>query len=327
MDGLTDAPMRAVQGQIGAFTFGVSEFIRISENVPSRPVFLRSVPELRSDARTPDGMPVHVQLLGGHPGRLAQAALVACAAGAKTIDINFGCPAPTVNNHDGGATLLKHPRRIREIVATIRDAVPAEIPVSAKMRLGWDSEDAIFENAEMAAEGGAAWLTIHGRTREQGYKPPACYHPMRVVRERLRIPVVANGDIWSVEAFRKCRNETGCIHFMLGRGALADPFLSHRIAGELGIAARGAGLAPLPSVTAPGFDWRPYLQRLIASTKFDGDISPAHASRYHVRKLKQWLNVAYRAGTFPHFDSVKRAESLEELFSLLSCLHSDAPAS
>jgi tRNA-dihydrouridine synthase C len=154
MDGLTDAPMRAVQGQMGAFTFAVSEFLRVSGTVLPQSVFYRHVPELYKNARTTSGLPVHVQLLGGDAGRLAQSAVVACQAGAKVIDLNFGCPAPTVNSHDGGATLLKHPQRIREIIAAVRGAVPPTVPVSAKLRLGWDSVDSIYENAEGAAEGG-----------------------------------------------------------------------------------------------------------------------------------------------------------------------------
>lgn len=310
MEGLTDAPMRAVQAEIGAFTFAVSEFLRVSGSVPPEKVFHRHVPELRRGARTPSGLPVHVQLLGGHPGRMAESALVACRAGARAIDVNFGCPAPTVNRHDGGATLLKHPRRIREIVAAIRAALPAEIPVSAKLRLGWDSEDAIFENAEMAAEGGAAWLTIHGRTREQGYRPPAHWRSLRIVRERLRIPIVANGDIWSVEEFRRCREETGCDHFMLGRGALANPLLSREIAGAL-------GLLPEERAAAPdsAFDWRPHLRRLVECS----ELSPGESSRPIVGRLKQWLKIAGLHGNFAAFDVIKRAESVEEIFACLAC--------
>ena len=199
MEGVMDAPMRALQAEMGVFTFAVSEFIRVSSEVPPKRLFHRHVPELRCGSMTPNGLPVQVQLLGGDAGRMAAAALVACTAGAQAIDINFGCPAPTVNRHDGGATLLKYPKRLREIVAAIRDAVPAEIPVSAKLRLGWDSIDAIDENAEMAAEGGANWITIHGRTRVAGYAPPAYWEPIGRVRKRLNIPVVANGDIWTIE--------------------------------------------------------------------------------------------------------------------------------
>lgn len=306
MEGLTDAPMRAVQGEIGAFTFAVAEFLRINAIVPPKSVFTRHVPELNRNAATASGLPVQVQLLGGHPGRMAESAVMACRAGATAIDINFGCPAPTVNRHDGGATLLKHPHRIREIVAAIRGALPAHVPVSAKLRLGWDSPDAIFENAEMAAQGGAAWLTIHGRTRAQVYKPPVLWRPMRTVRERLGIPVVANGDLWSVEDFRRCREETGCIHFMLGRGALANPLLSHQIARELGLISEARTDAPHGV-----FDWRPPLRRLIAWTEiFQGD-SP----RLIVGRLKQWLKIAGLYGNFAAFDAIKRAESVEEIFA------------
>lgn len=309
MDGLTDAPMRAVQGELGAFTFAVSEFLRVSAEVPPKRMFLRHVPELSHGAMTPNGLPVQVQLLGGHPGRMAQSAVIACEAGAKAIDINFGCPAPTVNRHDGGATLLKHPERIREVVAAIRAALPAEIPVSAKLRLGWDSMDSIFENADMAAEGGAAWLTIHGRTRAQGYQPPADWSRIGIVRERVGIPVVANGDIWSFEDFCRCRDETGCIHFMLGRGALANPRLPSQIARELGI--------PYQASTAKdaAFDWLPPLQRLIEFTaSIEGTQRPMQLGR-----LKQWLKLASRFGDFPAFEAIKTARTVEELFAGLTC--------
>ncbi len=314
MQGLTDAPMRAVCAGFGAFTFAVSEFLRISSEVPPTRVFYRHVPELHHGSRTPNGLPVQVQLLGGHAGRMAQAAWGACQAGAEAIDINFGCPAPTVNRHDGGAALLNHPCRIREIVAAVRDALPAHVPVSAKMRLGWDTADAVLENADMAAEGGAAWITIHGRTRVQGYTPPAYWHPIGLVRERLPIPVVANGDIWSVDDFRRCREETGCTHFMLGRGALADPRLPHQIACELGMAspehAAGTDNAPPDSP----FDWMASLQSLAAWTeRIEGETGPVLVCR-----LKQWLKIAARHGSFTGFDSIKRAQSADEIFALLA---------
>ena len=309
MEGLTDAPMRALLGELGAFTFAVSEFLRVSQEVPSTRMFHRHVPELCHGGRTASGLPVQVQLLGGDAGRMAQAAVVACEAGARAIDINFGCPAKTVNRHDGGATLLKYPRRIREIVGAIRAALPPEIPVSAKLRLGWDSPDPVFENAEMAAEGGASWLTIHGRTRAEGYKPPAHWGPIGAVRERLGIPVVANGDIWSVAEFRRCRAETGCEHFMLGRGALADPRLPYQVARELGIVPErpGAGVDT-------GVDWLTHLRRLVALT----EVAEAKASHAMVCRLKQWLKIASLHGDFPAFEAVKRAQSVEELYAGLS---------
>src|SRR5688572_23777774 len=117
MDGITDAPMRALQGATGAFTYAVSEFLRVSaEPIPAK-VFRRDVPEVCNGGRTHTGLPVQVQILGGDPERMAVSASAACESGATAIDINFGCPAPTVNRHDGGASLLQHPYRIRDIVA------------------------------------------------------------------------------------------------------------------------------------------------------------------------------------------------------------------
>lgn len=299
MDGITDAPMRALQGSLGAFSYAVSEFLRVSGEPIPRKVFHRDIPELANGGLTPSGMPVQIQILGGHPGRMAESAATACKAGALGIDINFGCPAPTVNRHDGGASLLQHPCRIRDIVAEVRAAVPKEIPVSAKLRLGWDRIDAIHETAAMAAEGGASWLTIHARTRVQGYTPPVYWQPIGEVRAALGIPVIANGDIWSFDDFLRCRDETGCRHFMLGRSALADPALPHRIAREMGIAS-----GPVPST-----DWL----RLF-STLADLIDQPKVA----LMRLKQWMKIAHLYGAFPAFEDLKRAQSLDEVFEVLS---------
>jgi tRNA-dihydrouridine synthase C len=300
MEGVTDAPMRAVLGGTGAFTFGVSEFLRVSGTVLPAGVIRRDVPELRTGARTPTGMPVQVQLLGGDPGRVAESAVVAVGCGATAIDLNFGCPAKTVNRHDGGATLLKHPERIRAIVGAVRRAVPAAVPVSAKVRLGWDRIDDVFRNADMAAEGGASWLTVHARTRDQGYSPPVFWPHIEKVRERLGIPVVANGDIHNLAAFRRCREETGCRHFMLGRGAVADPYLAGRVAAELGL--------PGGRPDAPGtIDWPVWLRQFL-------EYSP-HSGPGAVRRLKQWLRMAATFGSFAGFDAIKRTTSVEELFA------------
>ena len=111
----------------------------------------------------------------------------------------------------------------------------------------------------MAAEGGADWLTIHARTRTQGYKPPVYWKPIGIVRERLGLPVVANGDIWTLADFRQCREETGCRHFMLGRSALANPLLASQVAHELGIGSwrvaacdrNALRLDPAPATSGP----------------------------------------------------------------------------
>jgi len=307
MEGVTDAPMRALMGELGGFTLAVSEFLRVSQVVPGPRVFMRHVPELLTGSRTPTGLPVVVQLLGGDAGRMAEAAAVAASLGAAAIDINFGCPAKTVNRHDGGATLLKYPGRIREIVRAVRAAVPGHIPVSAKLRLGWDDITSIDENAAMAAEGGASWLTIHGRTRAAGYAPPVFWEPIGRVRERLGIPVIANGDIRTVADFRRCREVTGCLHFMIGRGALADPRLAWSIAHEL-------GLCPSGTPALGECDWVVWLRRLVDWAA----VYKTSSCPRTVHRLKQWLSYANRFGRFDGFERVKRAETIEDFFAALA---------
>lgn len=300
MDGITDAPMRELMGELGAFTHAVTEFVRVSAEPLSARAFRREVPELANGARTLSGLPVQVQILGGDPERMALSARAAAEAGATAIDLNFGCPAPTVNRHDGGASLLRTPCRVRDVVRAVRDAVPAEVPVSAKLRLGWDRTDAIDETAAMAAEGGASWLTIHARTRVQGYNPPVFWPAIGRVRRALDLPVVANGDLWTLDDLRRCRDETDCLHYMLGRGAMADPTLPALAARELGL---HRGETP-PSLALETPDWPRLLRRLVALSGENGRT---------LARIKGWLNLAHRFGSFEGFDDLKRSSTVAEL--------------
>jgi tRNA-dihydrouridine synthase C len=232
--------------------------------------------------------------------------------------LNFGCPAPTVNRHDGGASLLRSPWRIREIVAAVRAEVPASIPVSAKLRLGWDSLDPIHENAEMAAQGGASWLTIHARTRVQGYEPPVYWQHVGAVGRRLPLPIVANGDIWTLDDFRRCRDVTGCEHFMLGRGALANPWLPRAISAELGIISPSEGDWG-EFGERPLTDWLPVLRRFaeLGSCMYRGQYSAMAVNRYTAMRLKQWLRVASVRRVASWLDLVKRAETTEDVLGIL----------
>jgi len=303
MEGITDAPMRALQGSSAAFTYAVSEFLRVSNSVLPAKVFRKAVPELDMEA---GGLPVQVQLLGGDPDLMAASAQNAVKAGTTSIDINFGCPAPIVNRHDGGASLLRCPERIREIVSAVRSAVPEDLPVSAKLRLGWECIEEIHRNAQMAAEGGASWITIHARTRVQGYRPPVFWAPIGVVRRSLDIPVVANGDIWTFEDFLRCREETGCIHFMLGRSALSNPSLPHRVASELRIAT-----GPTRRRT-----WAELFADLV--DRMGGDT--AHEHGRSLMRVKQWMKLAHQFGDFPYFEELKQVRTLAELFEGLDLL-------
>ncbi len=316
MEGVTDAPMRALQAERGGFSFCVSEFLRVSQELPPARSYLEHVPEFRAGCLAGGVLPVGFQLLGGDPEKLAQSALRAVELGARAIDLNFGCPAPTVNRHDGGATLLKFPHRIRAIVEAVRRAVPRPIPVSAKMRLGWDNPDPVHENAERAAEGGADWITIHGRTKMQGYAPPAYWEPIGEVNRRLGIPVIANGDLWTLDDLRRCRDVTGCEHFMLGRSALADPALPRAAAHELGIA-----LFPAEDRVPFGEDrvrWREVLAQFARH-----NLAAEPREGYTVRRIKQWVRMAHLRFGVSWFDSLKTAEALPQVFDSLSPINKE----
>lgn len=311
MEGVIDAPMRAFLTEavgVGALDFCVTEFVRVTQDVPPEWVLKREIPELLSRGVTAAGVPVVVQFLGGDPLLLAESARIAVETGALAIDLNFGCPSPTVNQHDGGATLLKFPKRIREIVSAVRQAVPKEIPVSAKLRLGWDRADAIHENARMAAEGGADWLTIHGRTKVQGYAPPAAWEPIGEVRAALPIPVVANGDIYTLDDLKRCRDVTGCEHFMIGRGILSDLSLAAAIAGEL----KGQTVEPRFLATLSAEKWREATARFVEiSLELSGN------EGYTLSRLKQWINMANRKSPIPWFDRFKRTQNLADAMQVI----------
>lgn len=229
MEGVVDWVLRDTLTRVGGIDQCVTEFLRVTTYTHSDEIFYKNCPELRTGSRTRSGTPVFVQLLGGQVEPLAANAVRAAELGALGVDLNFGCPAKTVNRHDGGATLLKCPERVQGIVKAVREAVPAHVPVTAKIRLGFDDPSACFENALAAQDGGAQWLTVHCRTKTDGYKPPAFWEWIPRMKERVSIPIVANGEIWNVADFERCRDVTGCDMYMIGRGALANPYLFSEI--------------------------------------------------------------------------------------------------
>ncbi|AOA57421.1 tRNA-dihydrouridine synthase C [Acinetobacter larvae] len=226
MEGLTDPIMRDVLTHVGRFDWCVTEFIRVTDSVLPDHIFYQYCPELRQHAKTNAGTPVHVQFLGNNPEMLAANALRAVALGAPAIDLNFGCPAKTVNRHRGGSILLDEPEVVHLLVKAVRQAVPAHIPVSAKMRLGYMDRNYTLDNAHAIEEAGAAWLTVHARTKAEGYTPPAFWDQLRPIQDALKINVIANGEIWNYQDARTCQQQSGCEDLMLGRGAVTTPDLS-----------------------------------------------------------------------------------------------------
>ncbi len=234
MEGLADYVLRDVLTVIGGYDGTVSEFVRITGSVLPKRAYVRICPELLHGCHTPAGTPTVIQLLGSDPDWLARNAARAADFSPHGIDLNFGCPAKLVNKHGGGAMLLGDPELLGRILRAVRAAVPAAIPVTAKMRLGIHDTSRTLECARALAEGGAAALVVHARTREQGYRPPAQWEWIARIAEAVSIPVIANGEVWSVADWRRCREVTGCADVMIGRGAVADPYLALRIRGAMG---------------------------------------------------------------------------------------------
>ncbi|RLL19160.1 tRNA dihydrouridine synthase [Acinetobacter chengduensis] len=229
MEGLTDPIMRDVLTSVGSFDWCVTEFIRVTDSVLPDHVYHSYCPELLTEGKTASGTPVHVQFLGNNPHMLAANAVRAVELGAPAIDMNFGCPAKTVNCHRGGSVLLDEPEVVHELVKAVRDAVPAHIPVSAKMRLGYLDRNFTLENAHAIEDAGATWVTVHARTKADGYTPPAFWDLLQPIRESLKINVIANGEIWTNADAKQCQLESGCEDLMIGRAAVTTPDITQCI--------------------------------------------------------------------------------------------------
>ena len=287
MEGLLDHGLRDTLTRVPGVDMCVSEFIRVTNTVLPRRAFLRVVPELLNGSRTPSGVPVRVQLLGSDPECLADNAAVLAQLAPAGIDLNFGCPAKTVNQHRGGAVLLDEPELVGRIVAAVRRAVPEHIPVSAKMRLGYQDDSRAEDCAQAIEAGGASDLVVHARTKVHGYKPPAYWDRIADLRQCVKLPMVANGEIWTVQDALRCREVTGCERLMIGRGMVSDPGLAlaisrHDARHDVGGASTSGTALSWDEVKAlmPVF-WQSVTSR----------VTPRHRAG----RMKQWLNYLRRA--------------------------------
>ena len=274
MEGVVDAVMRHQLTRIGGYERCVTEFVRVSQTLLPKRVFIRYSPELQTGGRTASGVPVFLQLLGSDPELMAANAERAARMGAPGIDLNFGCPAKTVNRSRGGAALLRSPQLIRSICERVRDQVPSSTPVTAKIRLGFDSDDRFEEILDALAAVPLTEVTIHARTRKQGYRPPAHWHLLRKARQQLPFPVIANGELWTPADIARCAKVSGCDAFMLARGALCRPDL-------------GAAVQALYSgLPAPDFGWDDARAMLIDFLESNLRL---YDTRYAINPVKQWL--------------------------------------
>ncbi|WP_229819511.1 tRNA dihydrouridine synthase [Kushneria pakistanensis] len=306
MEGVIDALTRELLTELGGFDWSVTEFVRVTDaRLPPR-VFQRICPELDTGSQTPSGTPVYLQLLGSQPDRLGENAQVAAALGAPVIDMNFGCPAKTVNRHDGGAALLRSPERVYQAVRGVHSALEGTgVPVTAKLRLGFEDKTLALECARAAEDGGAQRLVVHARTRREGYRPPAHWEWVSRIREQAGVPVVVNGDIWTLDEYWKAREVSGCQDVMLGRAALADPWLAKRIRHW-----------QLTGERLPATRWQ---DRSALLTAYVQRIDPALPSKVVVSLLKQWLNIMrqHDSEAGEHFQRLRRITALDDFMTAL----------
>lgn len=298
MEGVVDHTLRELLTNIGGIDICVTEFIRVTDHVLPNRVFQKFCPELSTQCQTASKIPVRVQLLGGQPEPVAANAAKAVSIGACAVDLNFGCPAKTVNKSDGGACLLQTPHRLYHIIKATRAAVPKGIPVTAKMRLGFNDPSQYLDNAIAAYEAGATEITVHARSKADGYRPPAYWEYIAKINEEVDIPVIANGEIWSVADYLRCQSITGCEDFMLGRGLLSCPDLALKIKAQKS----GDRYEPMAWV------------EICHILKYFFDSTTALYSQRHIgNRLKQWLN--YLRRQYPEaqvmFDTIKRYRTKE----------------
>lgn len=172
--------------------------------------------------------PCGIQIFGDDPKCMADAAKHALENKPDIIDINMGCPAPKISSNGSGSALMKNPRLCGEIVKAV--TAVTDIPVTVKIRKGWDDDSVnAVEVAKICESAGAAAITVHGRTRQQYYKPPVDYDIIRAVRGSVSVPVIANGDIDSAERAKEVMDITGCDLVMIGRATLGNPWFFSQI--------------------------------------------------------------------------------------------------
>ncbi len=236
MAGVTDRPFRQLCKSLGA---GYA----VSEMVTSRKDLWNTLKTSRRANHEGEPGPIAVQIAGTDAQMMAEAAAYNIDRGAQIIDINMGCPAKKVCNKWAGSALMQNePLALQIIEAVVKACEPQRVPVTLKMRTGWRHDNKNAPRIALAAqEAGIQMVTIHGRTREQGYKGQAEYHTVAAIKAALRIPVVANGDIDSPERAREVLLQTGADAVMIGRAAQGRPWIFREIAHFL---ATGTHLAP-----------------------------------------------------------------------------------
>lgn len=221
MAGVSDRAYREL-----CLSFGAG--LCFSEMVSSKALSFNSKKSEELMEISPAERPCGIQIFGDEPLCMAQAAERALKNSPQLIDINMGCPAPKISTNGSGSALMRNPALCGEIVKEVVKA--SNVPVTVKIRKGWDGENVnAVEVAKICEQAGASAITVHGRTRQQYYKPPVDYEIIKKVREAVSIPVIANGDIDSAQKACRVISETGCKLLMVGRASLGNPWIFSQI--------------------------------------------------------------------------------------------------
>lgn len=296
LSGVTDMVFRRLVRRYAPDSMVYTEMVKAKEIH-----HLRELPQVMNIA--PDESPISMQLFDSRPDFMGEAAQKAVAEGAETIDINMGCPVNKITKKGGGSSLLREPEVAEAIVAAVAQAV--EVPVSVKTRIGWDETDInILEFAKRLENAGAQMLTLHGRTRSQGYKGNAQWHWIKQVKDILSIPVIANGDIFSVDDAVQCLEETNADGVMCSRGTLGYPFLVGEIDHFLKTGEKRPQPTPVELLTCA----KEHLQGL---WEYRGD-----RGIYQSRKHLAWYAKGF-PGAAQLRDNLSQIKGLEEGLTLL----------
>lgn len=271
MEGVGDRCFRRAMATIGGFNEAVTEFIRVPSNA-----HVESLARVYDHQETTP-IPLAAQLMGSHSDLMAAMAVEIEKRGAPRIDLNCGCPSNTVTGRGAGSSLLKEPNHLHEVAKALVKAV--SIPVTIKMRSGYEDTTLFKENLLAAQESGASYITLHPRTKVDGYGPPARWDLIAEAKSILKIPVVGNGDILNTQDALKMLAETNCDALMIGRGSVINPFLFHQIRGHF-------------SKNPPKFSWQ-HLE--VYFKTYLSEIRVESPTRNKISKMKQLLGFFYKA--------------------------------
>lgn len=299
MEGVIDPLMRKILCSINDYDLCIIEFLRIVDSLMPANVFYRICPELNNGAYTSNKTPLRMQLLGQEPQWMAENAVRALELGSHGIDVNFGCPAKTVNKSKGGAALLKDPEKIYQILSTIKKSIDNKAILSAKIRLGFDDTLLFDEIISAVNSSGAQELAIHARTKSDGYKPPAYWNYINHAVNKSHIKIIANGEIWNRESAQECIRASNTTNIMLGRGALSLPNIANTI-----------------KYGHKAMDWLELQELLLVYSEQEliGD-----KSYYFSSRLKQWLR--YLKLQYPQaehlFQQIKTLKNKDEILDII----------